>query len=837
LDEPTHLLSLIQQVKPRAALFTTYTFSVSHFDAVFIPVLRAVGCQDIAVLVDADEAAAGSEEPRSRAAGRIYWLAPVHAPGGGVFHPKMAYLAGEDDDVLAVGSGNLTASGQSLQLESFDAVGAKEAPTVFRELADWMQLLASQTERKSLQASRLLAQAAPRARQAYRLNAGKAPTSKLPPPSLVHTLTATARESLEAIFITEADFAEEVTVLSPYHAPDGGPILRLASSVAAKKLAVGLDGGDGQLFAPFEKDRFKPQLPGRFVLPDSPKNNKRLHAKVFELKAADKVLVMTGSVNATAQSFESGKNVELSLARWLPASPFKWKEAEPAGYEPTQDATDFASRPTLYVDAWLDKDRTLHGRLTARGAVPTRATLVISCRDDVVYEAQTDVTDGSFDSGPVPNFDNSQASLLTAKAGEVEASCWLNVHEELEIAAEERESRAALSRVIRGEFEAEDLSELFRLLTLSTTAQGSGYFRASSKRAADPSKDEPDIEFNFMRWEASGQRQWSGNTLLGRNPYEILKAINRWMNQDLTSPAPSELAVAASKGLKPGLELKQRADDEPDDDAPSANPYELLDKLCQAIPVALERRPELQHGAVLAEVVASRAVQRALTADEPLKLKMAPCAAWLDRFSRFTYPEKGQEELCKVAAAMACLTAHRRERLGQDPQLSLLREAVERLAGASLSITRWEELAKAGIGRDLFRRVAEADREAVLAMHSRLAAAATLDDSLLSLLHKAANGARHTLSNEPEAALFPEAAVALKERRRRKADLLRGMMSKKALEHRGCPFCYHELSTDQMMTLRLKHVLVHKGLNCNQLLFYSDQSSRLEQGLKELPDA
>ena len=180
LDEPRHLLDLIWLVKPRTALFTTYTFSVGHFDAVFVPVLRSCGCQDISVLVDADEAAHCSEESRSRAAGRVYGVAPVSAPGRGVFHPELAYLAADADDVLAVGSGNLTASGQSLQLESFDSVSARVAPTVFRELADWVALLASLTEGNSPQAAGLLAQTAPRARQAYRLNATTATSCRCP---------------------------------------------------------------------------------------------------------------------------------------------------------------------------------------------------------------------------------------------------------------------------------------------------------------------------------------------------------------------------------------------------------------------------------------------------------------------------------------------------------------------------------------------------------------------------------------------------------------------------------------------------------------------------------
>lgn len=829
-------------MKPRAALFTTYTFSVSHFDAVFLPVLRAVGCQDIAILVDANEAAASAEESRSRAAGRIYRIAPVIAPGGGVFHPKIAYLAAEADEVLAVASGNLTASGQSLQLESFDAVSAREAPTVFGELADWMQLLARLLERGSPQASRLLAQTAPRARQVMRANLVKEPTSPLPPPTLVNTLTGTARETLEAVFIAEADFAEEVIVLSPFHAPDGGPLLRLAASVDAKKLSVGLDGGGRRLLAPFEADRFLPQLPHRFVLPDSPKNNKRLHAKVFELTAPDKVLVMTGSVNATAQSFDSTKNVEMSLARWLPASPFAWNEAEPQGYAVTQDPEDFASKPVLYLDAWLDNGRTLHGALTARTALPSIVELTITCRDEVVYATTVDVAlDGTFACGPVPNFDLPQATLLKASAGGVEASCWLNVHEELDIAAEERASRDALKRVMLGEYEPQDLAELFRLLTLATTAQGASYFKGSSKREADKA-EKPEVAFDFLRWEASGESRNSTSSLTGRNPYELLKAVNRLINSDLAALEQRELEVGGSKGLNPSLELTGGTDADEDRDEEEKGTegdsyHKLLDDICQAIATTLGRNPELEHGPVLAEVVASRAIQRALTAEEPLKLKMSPCVAWLDRFSRFEYPEKGRSVLCSVAAAMACMTAHRLERLGLDPQLSVLKEAVDRLAGTILTVDGWDAQTRAGLGRDLFLRISQTELEAMLTMSARLAAAETLDDSLVSLLHKAANGSRHTLAREPEAVLFPDAVVALKERRHSKAKLLLGVMSPAALQHGGCPFCSHVLADAQVKELRKTHVLVHSHPKCNHLLFYSDQPERLQQGIKDLPDA
>lgn len=834
MEEPRHLLDLIRLVRPRAALFTTYTFSVSHFDAVFVPVLRSVGCQDIAVLVDADEAARSSEEARSRAVGRVYRVAPVIAPGGGVFHPKLSYLAAEAEDVLAVGSGNLTASGQSLQLESFDAVAAGTAPSVFHELADWMELLARLTKSTSPQASQLLSQTAPRARQAYRRNASRVVDGPLPPPTLVHTLGGAARDALEALFIAHADRAEAVTVLSPFHSPDGGPLLRLAASVEARMLCVGLDGGRKQLMAPFADGRFKPQLPGRYVVPDTSGNNKSLHAKVFELRAADRALVMTGSINATAQSFESTKNVEVSLARWLPSTPYAWKVAEPAGYEATQDTSGFEPACALYVDAWLDADKALHGQVTSRAGLPDSLQASVQSASNVVFEGEVSLTaDGAFLVRSLPAFDTSQSTLLTISDGQSSATCWLNVHEELDIAAEERDRRAAISRVLRGEYAAEDIAEVVRLLSAAAHGMAAGQAGAL-RRSTGESKAEAEIPFSFMRWEQSG-RQRGGNTLLGRNPYELLQALNRWMNADLTPTEQGELQVAASKGLAAGVQLLGVTDAEQQDAAEAVDPYALLDQLCLAIPVALERQPELEYGGVLAEVVASRAVDRALKQD----LRMAPCLSWLDRFSRFAYPETAREALCGVAVAMASVTAVRLEGANQEPQLSVLREAVERFAHGAIPEVRWKELCAAGLGRDLYRRVAGAEVEAAVAMTSRLALAPTLDDSILSLLRIASTDARRMLSSAPEAVSLPEVVAVLRERRHKRADLVRGLLSQTDLARAGCgcPFCYRELSKEQVATLRQRHALVHKGMTCNRLLLYSEPHGRLAQGIQELPDA
>ncbi len=838
--EPEHLLDLVRQVKPRAVLLTTYTFSVSHFDAVLLPALRSAGCQDIAVLVDADEAALCSQESRSRSIGRLYRMAPVKAPGGGVFHPKLAYLATDDNnDVLAVGSGNLTASGQSLQLESFDSLTARQAPSVFLELAHWFELLASLVAKTSVQASVLLAQTAPRARQAGRLQPSTATTgtggAQLPP-RLIHTLSGTAREALQSMFRGQARAADSLTVLSPFHSPDGGPLQRLAGAVRASRLDVGLDGGRSNLVAPFDSGRFKPAVPTRFVLPDVSRNNRRLHAKVFELRAADQVLVMTGSVNATAQSLESSQNVEVSLARWLQRSPFEWRTAEPTGYEPTLAPSQFEQRQVMYVDAWLEDDRMLHGQLSARVELPSDVWLVLYGGETELFSSQVQVDAlGHFELGPVPGFETSQAVMLTVTHDAVSASCWLNIHAELELAMEERERHAAIGRVLRGQYATEDIVEVIRLL--STAAQGLTVNtpKTSTRRQKGEQPAEGHEPFSFLRWRNSG-RQHGGPALLGRNPYELLKALNLWMNADLTPPEPLG-EDEGTEGGKPVGPRKVRLQVRDGDNSPSVPPldaYAVLDQLCVAIPLALEQQPRLEVGPVLAEVVASRAVGRTLKQEQGV----GPCLAWLDRFSRFEYPPSAHGDLCSVAAVMACIVGSQLEREGKDPQMGMLREAVERFVGRPLSVPEWKERCQAGLARELYRRAAF-DADALQAVARKLATAQALEDSLLALLTKGLGAMRLTLSREPEALVFPDVATTLRQRRLRRRDLQRGVIGRAELERKGlgCPFCYQSLTPEQLSELRRKRVLVHKGLMCNNLLLYAEAESRLTSGLLELPDA
>lgn len=830
LEEPKHLLDVVRRLRPKAALFTTYTFSISYFDAVFVPVLRSFGCQDIAVLVDADESAKCAEEGQSRAVGRVYLLAPIRAPGGGVFHPKLAYFASDAEDVLCIGSGNLTASGQSLQLESFDAVSSVSAPTVFNELAGWMNQLAQGIASTCPQAADALTQTARRAGTVANRQRATQRVEPLPP-RLVHSLSGSARQMLEAIFQSASESLEMLTVLAPFHAPDGGPVVRLARNLSASRVSVGLDGRT--LVAPVDPNRFSPPMPFRYVVPEAAEANRRLHAKVIELVGAKQTLVVTGSINATSQSLESDKNVELSLARWLRKSPFRWRKVQPLGHAATQDPSDFAMRQHLYVDAWLDIDSVLHGRLTTRATIPSLVDVELRCGDVIAFRGEVAVDEcGRFTAGPLPTLEWSSSALLRVTAHPLTASCWLTIQEVLAISAEERERRSAVNRVLKGDYESQDVVHVIQLLSAAVASIATRATPRPANASRGEAHEDGSAPFSFARWEASGRQRVNAG-LLGRNPYDVLRALNRWLNEGAEAHVQQRSQDLHAAPAPPAPELRLGDADEPAHARPAdrafagVDPHALLDRLCQAIPEALEAKPKLDTGPILAEVVASRAVDRSIR--EPLR--MLPCLSWLDRFSRFDYPDASRRDIAAVAAAMACVTALELEALGLPPQLAALRESVARFHASRLDEAAFAELARLGIKRELFARVDVRRQEQVLDMSRRISQAETSDDIVVSLLRR---GTRIPAElTTADAAAYPDVVTKLRQLKGRKVDLVRGVLD--ASKPGGCPFCYRALHEQERAELRRQHAMVHRA--CGNMLFHSEHGKWLKALLEDIYDA
>lgn len=120
------VFDLIPSDKFHSAIVTGYSFDFCFFERVLLGQLHRAGVTNCLALIDQamlDESL-GRLTGAARTRSRGYSL--VGIPSKGAFHPKLIFLAGEEDGLLFVGSGNPTASGFGGNLELWGAVSASE---------------------------------------------------------------------------------------------------------------------------------------------------------------------------------------------------------------------------------------------------------------------------------------------------------------------------------------------------------------------------------------------------------------------------------------------------------------------------------------------------------------------------------------------------------------------------------------------------------------------------------------------------------------------------------------------------------------------------------------
>src|SRR3954470_8638463 len=87
---------ILASEKWHSALFTTFSVSLSFFEAVPLHALRARGARSIGILTDIVGYRASLSEAGVADAGRTYDLVPLRLSTGFFFHPKIMLLASDN---------------------------------------------------------------------------------------------------------------------------------------------------------------------------------------------------------------------------------------------------------------------------------------------------------------------------------------------------------------------------------------------------------------------------------------------------------------------------------------------------------------------------------------------------------------------------------------------------------------------------------------------------------------------------------------------------------------------------------------------------------------------
>jgi len=300
-------IDLVKAAPWQRALLTTYSLSLSFFEAVLMDAFVRGGGRNPTIIADVEGVQNALSEMGARMVGREYELIPVHNQQG-VFHPKVSVFLNDGDAHILVGSGNLTFGGWGGNLEVTDHFHAGKHPTVLRDLAEYFELLAA-SETITLGSPGKLAEFA----EALRTAAGGAVDDGRV--RLVHNVGQTIAERIRE----EAEKlggAERVCFVSPFYDSKGSGVSDLARELKCEEMwGYAHPSGEVQGTRSSNWSHEAPELL-RSCQIDWPiaDDGRRLHAKLIEVKCSNGRLLLSGSANATRAAL-FGPNSELCVLR------------------------------------------------------------------------------------------------------------------------------------------------------------------------------------------------------------------------------------------------------------------------------------------------------------------------------------------------------------------------------------------------------------------------------------------------------------------------------------------------------------------------------------------
>lgn len=489
-EELDSQLAVIESGEWREAVFTTYALSLTFFESCLLPALRRARCEKATIFTDVDGYRSSLMERRSASAGREYLVVPVEV-GSGIFHPKCTYLVGDKKDALLIGSGNLTFGGHGKNVEVLETLFSDSHPHCFLDFADFIVSILARDD--VLIADRVaLDRLEKQARHVGRRVEGLSRNGVELIYSTNESVAGQLRERLSLV-----GPVKQLLVLSPYHHPAGTPIQQLLTVTGAKELLVGVPSDASATSFPIDVAKSWDVVVD-FVRPKVIDKRRGLHAKWWEIRGRQSVLSLTGSINATNESFSTTHNIEIGVLRLL-KKPLaeKWETIKAPRCEPN----DFHRSATPVSGV-------LFATVNSEGRVKGQVLGV----DDPEGEWQLVVEDDAFESRMLSVDSNGavawrDSKLLTAthtlqlelQRGADIARGWLSNEAVLRMPSRARAVAQAVVRMLMREETADDIDAMFDYIAIETASAISEAMPLAGKLTTTPKQGLPGDETIHIR--------------------------------------------------------------------------------------------------------------------------------------------------------------------------------------------------------------------------------------------------------------------------------------------------------------------------------------------------
>lgn len=306
--------------KYHSCIITSFSFDILYFEQIVLPRLRKAGILNVNIFVDAGmlqkqlQTYTGKEYLKAK---RDYSITPVHL--NGAFHTKMLLAVGKSKGMLAVGSGNITASGLSNNEEIWSAFHYNSKRNFNREIFKKAAEYCSNLMEFSYGVNYKKLQWIPEHSTWYRDLLTNPVNSQVKDlnGNKIRLITSIADFSfLKHIAENYPKNPSEIKILSPYYNTSGkflNDIIRILNPV---KVHCFVDSENGTYPHRMKRDE-RISFSDWSILTKTEKDRRRLHAKAMQIEYDNHTIFLFGSANGTTEAFgteiQPGINAEAMI--------------------------------------------------------------------------------------------------------------------------------------------------------------------------------------------------------------------------------------------------------------------------------------------------------------------------------------------------------------------------------------------------------------------------------------------------------------------------------------------------------------------------------------------
>jgi len=344
-------LELVSAYPWRRAVFTTYSLSLSFFEAVVLDALVRGGGREALILADVQGVRASLSEQGAHRVGKDYEVEPVSVTGG-VFHPKVSLLSAAGECHLLVGSGNLTFGGWGGNCEVLEHLHPSFAADALDDAASFFDLMPV-TERIRYGAADQCAAIAVELRKSIQ---AKSRTGSV---RLFHSLDMSISEQVAQV-VGDLGGAVRMVAAAPFW-DDGSAVVQLCKTIGLDQIFVhshphgSVEGFAGSNWPTSYRNKVRAI---QLELLET-QGQRRLHAKLFEILCKRGRVVVSGSPNCTGAALHRDRNVEACVVRIerTPAVGWKFRPSDPPELQVAlDDQSDDEEEVVGVLRAVLDGD-------------------------------------------------------------------------------------------------------------------------------------------------------------------------------------------------------------------------------------------------------------------------------------------------------------------------------------------------------------------------------------------------------------------------------------------------------------------------------------------------